>query len=303
MLNVKRALASNRFMAALTGVTPQEFQNLIPAFSQAWLEEKRKQHRKNSKERKIGGGRKSFLKTMEEKLFYILFYHKCYPTYDLAGFIFDCNRSNACRRQFELSGVLEKTLGKKLALPVRKIQTPEEFFAAFPEAKEIFIDGTERPIQRSKDKSKQKENYSGKKKRHTKKNIVITTKQKRVGFLGKTVPGKENDFTVLKKQASPDRMPQKVKKHVDLGFKGIDKQFPGHRISMPKKKPRTRELTQFAKEQNTKKSSVRVLVENALAGVKRMRIVSDVFRNRKKNFDDQVMLISCGLWNYHLAAK
>lgn len=303
MLNIKRALTNQRLMSALTGVTPQEFNDLIPAFTQSYFEEKRKQHRKDSKERKIGGGRKGFLKTIEEKLFYALFYHKCYPTYDLASFIFDCNRSSACRRQFELSGVLEKTLGRKLVLPVRKMRTLEEFFEAFPEAKEVFIDGTERPTQRSKDRKKQKANYSGKKKRHTRKNIVITTRKKRVGFLGKTVPGKENDFTVLKKQAPPDVMPKEVKKHVDLGFKGIDKQFPGHVISMPKKKPRTRELTSFAKEQNTKKSSVRVLVENALAGVKRMRIVTDVFRNRKKNFDDQAMLLACGLWNYHLDMK
>ena len=302
MISIKRAISDKRLMSALTGVTPQEFSDLIPAFSQSYFEEKRKQHRK-SKERKIGGGRKGFLKIIEEKLFYALFYHKCYPTYDLASLVFNCNRSNACRRQFELSGILEKTLGRKLALPVRKMKTLEEFFKAFPGAKEVFIDGTERPVQRSKNKEKQKENYSGKKKRHTRKNIVITDKRKRVGFLGRTVPGKENDFTVLKKQVSPDNMPKSVKKHVDLGFKGIDKQFPGHKISMPKKKPRTRELTQFAKEQNTKKSSVRVLVENALAGVKRLRIVSDVFRNRKKNFDDQAMLLACGLWNYHLAAK
>lgn len=98
-------------------------------------------------------------------------------------------------------------------------------------------------------------------------------------------------------------MPKKVKKHVDLGFKGIDKQFPGHVISMPKRKPRTRELTQFAKEQNRKKSAVRVLAEHALAGVKRLRIVSDIFRNRKKDFDDTAILLACGLWNYHLDMK
>lgn len=98
-------------------------------------------------------------------------------------------------------------------------------------------------------------------------------------------------------------MPPKIKKHVDLGFKGIDKQFPGHKISMPKRKPRTKDLSEFAVKQNKKKSSVRVLVENALAGVKRLRIVADVFRNRKKGFNDQAMLVSCGLWNYHLAMK
>lgn len=303
MLNIERALSNNRLMLALTGITPQEFENLIPAFSQAWLGEKRKQHRKSAKEREIGGGRKGFLKTIELKLFFVLFYHKCYPTYDLAGFIFNCNRANACRRQFELTKVLEKTLGKKLVLPVRKMRTLEEFFQAFPEAREIFIDGTERPVQRPKDKRKQKANYSGKKKRHTRKNLIIADKQKRIGFLGKTTTGKTHDFTMLKNLASPDNMPKKIKKHVDLGFKGFQKQFPGHSVSMPKRKPRTSELSEFVKEQNKKKSAVRVLAENALAGVKRLRIVSDVFRNKKKDFDDTAMLIACGLWNYHLVAK
>jgi hypothetical protein len=302
MINIERALRSNRLMLALTGVTPQEFENLIPAFSQSWIEEKRKQHRK-AKERKIGAGRKGFLKSIETKLFYTLFYHKCYPTYDLASLIFNCNRSNACRRQFELSKVLEKTLGRKLVLPVRKMKTLEEFFQAFPGAKEVFIDGTERPTQRPKDKDKQKETYSGKKKRHTRKNLVITEKNKRIGFLSKTVSGKTHDFTMLKKQASPDNMPPGIKKHLDLGFKGFQKQFPGHIVSMPKRKPRTKDLTEFVKKQNKKKSGVRVLVENALAGVKRLRIVTDIFRNKKNNFDDQVMLISCGLWNYHLKTK
>jgi len=303
MINIERALRNNRLMLALTGVTPQEFANLIPAFSQAWLEEKRKQHSKNAKERDFGGGRIGFLKTIPEKLFFILLYYKCYPTYDLTSLIFNCNRSNACRRQFQLSKSLEKTLKKKLTLPVRKMKTLEEFFTAFPGAREVFIDGTERPIQRPKDSKKQKANYSGKKKRHTCKNLIIADKQKRIGFLGKTIGGKTHDFPLLKKQASPDHMPKSVKKHVDLGFKGISKQFPGHAISMPKRKPRTKDLSPFAKEQNKKKSAVRVLAENALAGVKRLRIVSDVFRNKKKDFHDTAMLISCGLWNYHLATK
>lgn len=290
-------------MLALTGVTLQEFNNLIPAFSQAWLEEKQKQHDRNSKERKLGGGRIGFLKTIERKLFFILFYYKCYPTYDLLSIVYDCNRSNACRRQFQLSDIVEKALGKKLTLPERQMKKLEDFFKAFPEAREVFVDGTERPIQRPKNKEKQKANYSGKKKKHTRKNLVITEKNKRVGFLSKTVEGKKHDFTLLKEEAPPENMPPKIKKHMDLGFKGMQKQFPDHIVSMPKRKPRTKELSKFSKEQNKKKSSVRVLVENALAGVKRLRITTDIFRNKKKDFDDQTMLISCGLWNYHLVMK
>lgn len=303
MFSIQRALKNPRIMSALTGVTAKEFNQLLPDFNKAWEDAKLSQHRKSAELRAIGGGRKGFLRSTEEKLFYILFYYKCYPTYDLLAFIYDCNRSNACRRQFELGNILEKTLGRKLVLPERRMRKLEEFFKAFPEAREIFIDGTERPTQRPKDKEKQKENYSGKKKKHTRKNIVITDKKKRIGFLSRTRGGCNHDFTMLKKYANPDNMPPKTKKHLDLGFKGFQKQFPGHIVSMPKRKPRTKDLTEFAKEQNKKKSAIRVLVENALAGVKRLRIVTDVFRNKKKNFDDQAMLISCGLWNHHLAVK
>jgi len=70
--------------------------------------------------------------------------------------------------------MLEKTLGRKMVLPKRKISTLDELIEIFPEVRDLIIDGTERPIQRPKDNEKQKENYSGKKKRHTKKNTIIS---------------------------------------------------------------------------------------------------------------------------------
>ena len=94
-----------------------------------------------------------------------------------------------------------------------------------------------------------------------------------------------------------------VRQRVDLGFKGYQKQYPKHLISMPIRKPRTRELSKTVKEQNRKKSSIRVLVEHAIGGIKRFRITTDVFRNKLKDFDDTAMLISSGLWNYHLVSS
>lgn len=70
------------------------------------------------------------------------------------SFFYGCNRANAFRRQRQLSEILEATLGKKLVLPKRQMRSVEDFLKAFPEAKEVFIDGTERPIQRPKDKEK-----------------------------------------------------------------------------------------------------------------------------------------------------
>ncbi len=85
---------------------------------------------------------------------------------------------------------------------------------------------------------------------------------------------------------------------VDLGFTGFEKDYPDTLVIMPKKKPKGKELTADAKAWNRIVSGFRVLVEHAIGGVKRFGIVSDKFRNRKDGFDDKVMLISCGLWNY-----
>jgi len=304
MLKVEKVLKQTRLCSALIGLTPKEFTDLIPAFSEALNRKKKRDYADNpDRQRKLGGGRKGIVPEVSDKLFFILFYYKCYPTYDVLAFFYDCNRSNVMRRQKYLTGILEATLGKKLVLPKRQLRNIEDFLKVFPAAREVFIDATERPIQRPKDKDIQKANYSGKKHRHTRKNLIISDKKKRIGFLSKTVAGKQHDFTLLKAQAPPRHMPLKIKKHLDLGFKGWDDQFPGHRISQPKRKPRTHDLSQTVKEQNKRKSRIRVLVEHAIGGIKRFRITTDVFRNKLKDFDDTAMLISSGLWNYHLSMR
>jgi len=304
MLKIERVLKQTRLCLALTGLNPKEFLDLLPTFDQSLKRKRQRDYDNNpDRQRSVGGGRKGFVPTAAAKLFFILFYYKCYPTYDVLAFFYDCNRSNAMRRQKCLSGILQATLGKKLVLPKRQLKNVEDFLKAFPEAKEVFIDGTERPIQRPEAKEKQKANYSGKKHRHTRKNLIISDRKKRIGFLSRTVAGKTHDFTILKEHAPPKYIPITVRQRVDLGFKGYRKQYPNHCVSMPVRKPRTRELSQSVKEQNARKSRVRVLVEHAIGGIKRFRITTDVFRNKLKDFDDQAMLISSGLWNYHLSMR
>jgi hypothetical protein len=301
MMSLEKILKNPRLCSALTGLKPEELTSLLPTFTEVLNSKMKRRHNDDpNKQRRFGGGRKGFLPTSADKFFFILLYYKCYPTYDVLSFLFNCDRACACRRQFFLSDIMEKALGKKMVLPKRQLKSVEDFFKAFPEAKEVFIDGTERPIQRPKDKEKQKANYSGKKKRHTRKNLVMTTRKKRINFLSKTVEGKAHDFSILKEHVPPKYIPLEIKKHLDLGFKGYQKQYPGSRVSMPERKPRIRELSKTAREQNKRKSSVRVIVEHAIGGIKRLNIVAQVYRNKIKNFDDKVMLISCGLWNYHL---
>lgn len=305
MINIGKILKNKRLMSALTGLTPEEFLNLLPSFAQTWQDVKQKDYEKNRKqrERKPGGGRKGCLREMQDKLFFILFYYKCYPTYDVLSFFYGFDRANGFRRQEQITQVLEITLGKKMVLPKRQLKKIEEFFEMFPEASEVFVDGTERPTQRPKNSKQQKDKYSGKKKRHTVKNIVISDRNRRIGFLSKTEGGRQHDFPMLKEYAPPECIPITIKQHLDLGFKGYHAQFPFHNISIPERKPRTKELCKTKTEQNKRKSSIRVLVEHAIGGVKRFRITTDVFRNKVEGSDDKAMLISCGLWNYHLAMR
>ena len=50
-------------------------------------------------------------------------------------------------------------------------------------------------------------------------------------------------------------------------------------------------------------SSIRILVEHVLAGVKRCRIVHEVFRNTTARFDDLVMEIAGGLHNFRTTLR
>jgi DDE superfamily endonuclease len=82
----------------------------------------------------------------------------------------------------------------------------------------------------------------------------------------------------------------------DTGFQGFEP--AGVETYQPKKKPRNQELSAAEKAENQRISSIRILVEHVIAGVKRCRIVRDVFRNTKAHFDDLVMELACGLHNF-----
>lgn len=296
-MNIQRALQDERLMRAVIGMGKKEFFKLLKKFAPLANKIKYKRDRK----RKKGAGRKHTLKTAEQKLFYMLFYMKCYPTFDVAAFFFGVNKSQAKRWVDELRVLLEKALGKAMVLPARRIKSVKEFLERFPAVKELIIDGTERPVQRPKNKKKQKERYSGKKKKHTQKNIMATSRKKEILFLSKTHGGREHDYPMLKKSKLPEVIPKKVRVALDLGFNGIQKEY-SLKISMPQRKPRTRDLTRAQKRSNKKISQLRVLGENALAGVKRLRCITDVCRNKSEEFKDHLMWLSCGLWNFHQKA-
>src|SRR5205085_8272331 len=73
--------------------------SLIGDFNRNYQEYEAK--RKKKRQRKLGGGRGSYIETIQEKLFYILMYMKTYPTFDVASFYVGFARGNACTRSEE----------------------------------------------------------------------------------------------------------------------------------------------------------------------------------------------------------
>ena len=162
MINIRRCLNNERLMKSMTGLTIQKFKKLEKNFREELKRDsiKRYEERKevSSKPvRKSGGGQKGILDTIEKKLFFVLVYLKCYPTFHFMGLLFDLSRKNSKKRVDKLMPVLEKTLRSKLILPKRKVSNMEEFLKIYPKMKDVFIDGTERPHHRKKDYKKQKE--------------------------------------------------------------------------------------------------------------------------------------------------
>ena len=296
MLNIKRALKQNRLLRALTGLNSKAFQSLLLTFTQVYEQTLRDKPRQRS----VGGGLLARLRTFEHKLFYILFYFKCYPTFDLAGILFDIDRSQAHHWAHRLQPILEAALGEKKALPERQINSVQAFIERFPGVERVVMDATERPIKRPTDSEKQKLNYSGKKKRHTRKHLAAVNPNKQVLVLSQAREGKLHDKKFHDEEKLIGNIPAEIPIEVDTGFQGIQHQYENIRI--PHKKPKGGELSEQQKSDNRKLSQSRVICENAFAGVKRYGVVSQIYRNHKHDFDDKLMLTASGLWNLYLMA-
>ena len=287
-----------RVLRNLTGLTVEAFTKLAASFERAYeahLEEQDRQ-REQPRRRRRGGGRKSAIPTIEDKLLFILFYFKVYPLQEVQGLFFGMSRPQANFWIHRPAPILNRALGYEMQLPAREPADLEQVLEACP-GLEFIIDGTERPIRRPKDPQRQRRYYSGKKKRHTVKNLVITDKRTRkIKGLSPTVEGKMHDKRLA--DESGFRFPAGSKLWKDVGFQGYEPE--GVETFQPKKKPRGGELTAEERAQNRDVSRVRIRVEHAIGGTKVFHIVRDVYRNRRRHFEDLVMETACGLHNFRL---
>ena len=139
------------------------------------------------------------------------------------------------------------------------------------------------------------------------KNTLMSTMDKVIFFVGETFFGHKHDYIMLKEEFPPEEAWfEFFQVLVDLGYQGILSDYVGDRIQTPHKKPRKSKknpvtsLSEEQKAENKALSKIRIFVENAICGLKRYNILVHRFRNHKKSFDDDVISIAAGLWNFNL---
>jgi len=289
-----------KLLLAMTSLTRTEFEELLVPFQAAWeAHVKQTATSEQDRWRKAGAGRKPALRTIADKQLFILYYLKAYPLQEILAFEFGMSQGQACEWIEMLSQVLKQALSTLGQLPERD---PTQLATQLAEGGEIKlgIDGTERRIQRSKDNAKQREHYSGKKKAHTvKNNIVVGLESRKVQYLSGTYAGKQHDKKICDEEQPT--FPPDISLYQDTGFQGYEP--TGVHTYQPKKKPRGQELSAEDRERNRLISKVRIIAEHVISGIKRCRILKDVFRNTRDKFADLVIEIACGLHNFRTQCR
>jgi hypothetical protein len=146
-------------------------------------------------------------------------------------------------------------------------------------------------------KNKQKRWYSRKKKYHTLKSQIVICSKTKIIIAVFVDCGRRHDFALWKKTIG-----MKVVKHIkiqaDKGYQGIGKLHGNSET--PKKKTKKHPLTKQDKANNRRIGSERVAIEHTNCRLKRLHILADRYRNRRKRFGLRMSLF-CGLYNYELA--
>jgi hypothetical protein len=154
-------IRDERQMKALTGLSQAQLNHLLPVFSDIYQATQQQTYEKGietgTRQRKPGGGCKGKLPTMADKLLFVLYDDKTYPTFDVLGTPFEVARSKAQANLHKLSPILYDTLVHLALMPSRALATPEDVKAALQGVDRLLIDATERAYHRSTDAAKQRE--------------------------------------------------------------------------------------------------------------------------------------------------
>ena len=248
-----RLRASASFVR-LTGVSVATFDDLLKRLVDPW-DKAQLRKAKAGRPRDVGG--------LEDHLLIMLIYYRCYITQEFLGFFYSVDKSAICRAIQRI---------EKLARPLIGVERKPKI--SRKEAEALIVDCTEQPIQRPGTDAKQREYYSGKKKRHTVKTEYIVTRKGRIVSASSSYPGSHHDLAIRR---DGPKLSNKARLYADSAYQGYDKEHGN--LEFPYKKPKNGKLTDEEKEYNRGLSGFRVRVEHRIGRTKRFRIAAERFRN------------------------
>jgi hypothetical protein len=286
---------------AFTGLTVSEFHEFADLYRDVWHERRvASLSSKPKRIRAIGGGRRLKLNSFDDRLLCFLIYAKLYCTYDLLGYLFDCDSATACRTIADVRLVVGDRLLVKLEPAgdrsgtggngqrrAGRIRTIDELLQAHPELEEVLLDVTEQKIPRPKNKKKRKSHHSGKKQAFTVMTQVLTREDSLMLHVSPPMAGRRHDVTLFKKSAVPrwlEKHKDKIHARVDGGYQGMNEQYDIN-MTIPfkrsKNKPR---LTRSERKFNNQHSSKRIFAEHGFGGVKQFQLLGQIYRGKKKDY-------------------
>jgi len=307
MLNYAILSKHPEHFKTFTGLTTQEFNTLNQQIAQQYPAYEHNRLTKTNRKRAIGAGHPYKL-DLTNRLLMLFLYYRLYTSSTLIGYLFGLDQTNALRNIRNLEPLLKDVLPNtdKQTQKIKRLKTTAEIEKMFP-GFEAFTDATEQEIPRPQNKTKRKTHYSGKKKKHTVKTQLTVNKQGTIVHKSPHAKGRTHDYALYKH--SHPKLPPEVAAKFDLGYVGVEKDYPLLKCMLPFKKKgvgrgkkgvKAEPLSGEQKLFNKLLSSARVVVEHANSRVKKFRIFGEEFRNRLRRYDIMTDIV-CGVVNFRIS--
>ena len=290
-----------------TGLTLEEFNTLNQQITQTYKTHEQKRLTRDNRKRAIGAGH-PFKQNLTDRLMMMFLYYRLYASSTLIGYLVNLSQTSVLKNIKKLEPQVNEVLPTphKQTQKLNRHKTIAEIETMFP-GFEAFIDATEQEIPRPKNKTKRKTHYSGKKKKHTIKTQLTVNKQGTIVHKSPHARGSTHDYALYKH--SHPKLPPEVKAKLDLGYLGIERDYPKLNCALPFKKKtpgrgkkgvKAEPLSLEQRLFNKLLSSARVVVEHTNSRVKKFRIFGEEFRNRLKNYDTMTDIV-CGVVNFRIS--
>lgn len=304
-------------MLAVTGLYRSEFEELYPVFKHRW-KQTYKHFDLSSKRRKSPLTSKSIAKDTKTlngaklKLFFILTHFKVHAIQQSDAVMYGLDQPQVSRWIKVLTPVLHQAIVDLHLQPARnsddlirlfRNRQHQDSILVKPSTGTLNVDGTDRLLSRSVDYEAQRRDFSGKHRVHTIKNTVICDELQFVHFLGYTWRGAIHDKKMVEIEIG--NLNHSVFEEQwflkDTGYEGY---IPtGVNCIEPYKKKAGKDLPNWQKEFNTWVSSLRVVVENSIGGIKRLRSLVDRTRGFYLEKFDHAIEIGVGLHNLRVTRR